>query len=257
MEPSKWVPVVIPGTLFFDSWHNGDPSVVKKDGVYYMAFSSTGHNRDRIPDGHPGDVDGDISCVMGATSPDGIHWTKTKRPILINRADIGARGGYVAGGMYLRPSLMFDQGKWRCWFDYWTGSSLAMGYAECSEDGFLDPAAWRVVRAGEQPLLDNFPNPAVVRVGSRYYAYSDPAGFGQGWPGRRICEAVSGDGINWRVLGHILPESDTPATHVPEPLVVKEGGRTKIVVFYSCQVGGEPYDFRYNRIRYMWRYEGE
>jgi hypothetical protein len=197
---------------------------------------------------------------MGATSPDGIHWTKTKRPILIYRPEIGAQGvgeiGATMFGMYHRPSLMFDQGKWRCWFDYISGSSLALGYAECPEGSFADPSAWSVVRAGDKPLLENFPNPDVIRVGNHYYAYSDSGGYGSGgWPSRHICEAVSSDGIDWHVLGHIPPEPDVPATHIPEALVLEENGKTKIVVFYACQVGGEPYDYRYDRIRYMWRYE--
>lgn len=28
---------------------------------------------------------------------------------------------------------------------------------------------------------------------------------------------------------------------------------TWLVVFYACQIGGDPYDYRYNRIRYMKR----
>jgi hypothetical protein len=254
MDPSAWAPVMTAGSVFFDSWHNGDPSVVKKDGLYYMALSATGHNRDRIPVGQPGDTDGDISCVMGATSPDGIHWTKTIRPILIYRPDIGAKDGAVHGGLYHRPSLLFDQGKWRCWFDYWTGRSLAMGYAECPEGSFSDPAAWRVIRAGSNPVLDNFPNPDVVKVGSTYHAFADSMGYDKHpWTGRRICEAVSSNGIDWRVRGFVLPEKDTPATHVPQALVIDECGKAELVIFYACQVGGEPYDYRYDRIRSMIR----
>ena len=158
--------------------------------------------------------------------------------------------------MYHRPSLMFDEGRWKCWFDYWSGKSVAIGYAQCPADSFLEPAGWRVVRAGEHPLQENWPNPDVVKVGKKYYSYSDPAGFGHHrWTGRRICEAVSDDGIKWEVLGNIPPESDTPATHVPEAFVMQENGKTKIILFYSCQIGGEPYRFEYDRIRYMWRYE--
>jgi len=36
--------------------------------------------------------------------------------------------------------------------------------------------------------------------------------------------------------------------------VLEEDGETWIVLFYACQIGGEPnYDYRYSRIRYMKR----
>ena len=259
MDPTSWVPVVTAGDSIFDAWHNGDPSVVLKDGVYYMLYSSTGPNLDGLLDNTPGNKDHDLCCIMGATSVDGIHWSKSKRPLLIHAPDIADRGGVKSNahvlGQYHRPSLMFDGGKWKCWFDCWTGTDVAMGYAECPADRFLDPVAWRILRAGDNPVLHNWPNPDVVKVGRDYYSYADPQGFhgSHPWIGRRICEAVSADGVNWNVLGHILPDANTSATHVPEALVINEKERTKIIVFYSCQVGGEPYDFRYNRIRYMSR----
>lgn len=260
MNPTLWAPVLTADDAIYDSWHAGDPSVAMKDGLYYMAYSSTGHDKDGIEAGYPGDTDNDLCCIMGATSPDGIHWTKTKRPILIYAPEVGLRGQGILGvteyGMYLRPSLMFDEGKWKCWFDYKSPRSTAMGYAECPADRFVDATAWRIIRAGDKPALESWPNPDVIRVGGRYYSYADPHGFDpHPWKGRRICEAVSDDGIDWKVTGHIPTDPDTPATHVPEALVLEENGKKKIVLFYSCQVGGEPYSYYYNRIRYMWRYE--
>jgi len=41
---------------------------------------------------------------------------------------------------------------------------------------------------------------------------------------------------------------------VPEALVMREGGETWLYLFYACQIGGEPYDYRYNRIRFMRRH---
>lgn len=263
MNASLWVPVLYAQNLFFDSWHTADPSVVKKDGKYYMLYSCTGFNRDRISAmDSKNDTDGDLYCVMAATSPDGIHWTRSKRPVLISLVDIGGKRtgelSLIPGGMYHRPSLMFDDGKWKCWFDYWEGSTVAMGYAECPADSFMEPSAWKIINAGKNPMLLNWPNPDVIKVGKKYYSYADSGGYGRHpWKGRQICEAVSDDGINWKVTGHIPPESDTPATHVPEALALEENGRTKIIVFYGCQVGGpdDNFDYRYNRIRYMWRYE--
>jgi len=256
MDPRKWVPVITARDKPYDAWHNGDPSVVLHKGRYYMAYSATGPNSDGIRFGLPGDRDGDLYCVMGAVSGDGIHWQRSAEPLLIYGPEIGAprapQTDAFKYGMYHRPSLLFDQGRWRLWFDYWTGSDVAMGYAEAPEDDFMK-GKFRVLRAGDNPVLHEWPNPSVIKAGSKYYSFADPAGYGQGWPGRQLAEAESDDGINWRILGWLPPDPDTPACHVPSATMVREGGEKRLVVFYSCQVGGEPYDFRYDRIRYMKR----
>jgi hypothetical protein len=261
MRPETWVPVVTAQDRPWDQWHNGDPSVVLHEGTYYLAYSSTGFDLDGVMYGQPGDTDGDLCCIMGATSQDGIHWTKSQRPILVYEPEIG-RPGYrpeqddaVLGGMYHRPSLMRDGGKWRLWFDYWqdTEHGVCMGLAE-NEGDFLNPADWHIVRAGDSPALANWVNPDVVKVGERYYSYADPYVYGNHpWTGRQIAEAVSDNGLSWRELGFIRPDSDSPANHVPEALVVGN----QIVLFYACQNGGDPYDYRYSRIRYMTRPIGE
>ena len=42
MNPKLWVPVITADNKPYDAWHNGDPSVVCKDGRFYMAFTATG-----------------------------------------------------------------------------------------------------------------------------------------------------------------------------------------------------------------------
>jgi hypothetical protein len=252
-----WVPVISARDEPWDQWHNGDPSVVRHEGTYHMAYSSTGFDLDGLMYGQAGDTDGDLLCIMGATSPDGIHWTKSERPILIREPEIG-RPGYrpqqddaVLHGMYHRPSLLWDDGKWRLWFDYWmdTEHGVCMGLAE-NEGDFLSPSDWRLVRAGDTPALANWVNPDVVRAGERYYSFADPYVYGNHpWTGRQIAEAVSDDGLNWRELGFIRPEPDSPANHVPEAFVLDD----RLILFYACQNGGDPYDYRYRRIRYMER----
>lgn len=253
--PSQWVPVLTARDKPYDGWHSGDPSVVFHGGRYYMAYSATGPNTDGIQFGQPGDTDGDLYCVMGAVSDDGIEWQRSEDPLLVFEPEIGAPrhgpGDAFKHGMYHRPSLLFDQGKWRLWFDYWTGSDVAMGYAEGDPAAFLK-GRFNVLRAGDEPVLHEWPNPAVIRVGGKYRSLADPSGYGEGWPGRQLAEAESEDGIRWRVLGWIPPDKDTPACHVPSPTVIREAdGSQWLVVFYACQIGGEPYDYRYNRIRYM------
>lgn len=258
-RPELWRPVFDPQKEPYDSWHNGDPTVVRVGRRYYMAYSSVGHNRDGIPYGSPGDTDGSLLCIMGAVSEDGLRWTRSRRPILMNDADVGAptaaSGDAHLYGSYHRPSLLYEGGKFRLWFDYWGGdeNGVCMGYAECRGD-FLDPRCWRVLRSGPKPALRQFPNPDVVRVGSRLYAYGDPPeGSTHPWTARKITEAVSSDGLNWTILGHIRPEQDAAALHVPEAFVERQGRRRKVHIFYACQRGGEPYDYRYDRIRRMER----
>jgi hypothetical protein len=254
--PSRWVPVLTANTKPYDAWHNGDPSVVFHDGRYYMAYSATGPDADGVRYGEPGDTDGDLYCVMGAVSDDGIHWRRSVTPLAINPSDIGAAGDRatdaVIGGMYHRPSLMFDQGHWRLWFDYWLSNGVAMGYAEGNASEFLQ-GNFHIVRAGNEPLLPEWPNPSVVKAGGKYYCFSDPSGYGVGWAGRQLAEAESRDGIHWNILGYLPPDADTPACQVPSAVVLRDAGRDCLVVFYACQKGGEPYDYRYDRIRYMKR----
>ena len=251
--PGSWRPVIVPDNKPYDSWHNGDPSVVKHRGVYYMAYSASGHDLDGIPAHLPGDTDGSALCIMGATSRDGIVWTRTERPILMASNELGTtvpEGDSAPDGSYCRPSLMRDGNRWKLWFDYWNAQTktVDMGYAENRGD-FANPAHWKVIRAGNTPALGAFPNPDVVKVGRMYHAFGDPPGYGEGWASRQICEAVSPDGVNWTPAGWLKPDPDTPAQHTPEALVVSSRGRTTLYLFYACQIGGEPdYNWRYDRI---------
>jgi len=258
MNPKLWRPIFAPTGTYFDEWHNGDPSVIKVGKRFFMAYSATGHNKDRKPFGHPEDRDGSFCCIMGAVSEDGIHWLRSTEPILANPNDYGAltvpQGDAHPYGSYHRPSLLYEEGKFKLWFDYFHPKwGVCMGYAENSGD-FLNPKDWRILRAGDEPCLREFPNPDVVKIGDIYFAFADPSGYEpHPWRGRKIVEAVSLDGLNWQVLGYVEPDPDIPATHVPEAFVWWEGKTTWLYVFYSCQAGGEPYDFRYKRIRTMRR----
>jgi hypothetical protein len=70
-------------------------------------------------------------------------------------------------GDFHRPSLMWDQGKWRLWFDSWHPTKgVCMGYAE-SQGQFDAPGGFKVLRAGLESVIIEWPNPEVVRVGNR------------------------------------------------------------------------------------------
>ena len=259
-HPASWIPVVTARNEFYDSWHNGDPSVVLVGGRFYMAYSSVGRNKDGKLWGEPGDKDGSLLCVMGATSTDGLCWQRTPAPIAMNPSDVGApsvaQGEAHLYGSYHRPSLLCEGGKFKLWFDYWAGEGdgLSVGYAE-NDDDFMNPGAWRIVQAGTTPVLAQFPNPDVVKIGDVYFMYGDPrTDSPHQWITRRISEAVSTNGRDWVVLGHVKAGRDSPAIHVPQAFVQREGTDTWVYVFYACQIGGEPqYNYRYDRIRFMRR----
>lgn len=251
-RPDTWLPVVTAGDQPWDQWHNGDPTVVRVGGMYYLAYSATGDNLDGIAYGRPGDTDGSILCVMGATSADGITWHKSPNPILIHEPDLGAastpEGDAHLYGSYHRPSLLYEDGIWRLWFDYWAGAAkgVSVGYAECL-GAFLEPSDWTVLHAGESPVLPQFPNPDVVRVGDLLLAFGDPpvGRTGHGWIDRKITVAASLDGVDWLVIGHLDPPEGVPAIHVPE-VIVDDG---QLWLCYATQRGGEPYDYMYDSIR--------
>jgi hypothetical protein len=255
MDPTTWKPVVCGSDRFFDSWHNGDPSVVKVEKTYYMAYSATGKNLDGIHFGQKGDSDGDIITVAGATSQDGLHWSRMEAPILVKAESIGAPPVALdqyahRSGNYHRPSLMIEDGVFRVWFDGFDwGSPISTLYAENSGD-FRTPKDWRILRDTDQPVIREWPNPDVVKVEDVYFSFADPGlyaeRFGPGWPARQIAEAVSLDRLHWIVLGYIEPDKDVQANHVPEAFVWMESGKTWLTVNYGAQIKG---DYRYDRIR--------
>ena len=114
----------------------------------------------------------------------------------------------------------------------------------------------------KKPLLQNWPNPDVVKIGDRYHCFSDPSGHpipegASPWMSRQLREAVSGDGMTWRKLDFIPPDSDADACHVPQVLVTEIDGTRWLYLFYATQVGYKKndgqYHFEYDRIRAMRR----
>ena len=266
-EPRYWYPVLVCDDKWYDSWHVGDPSIVYMDGVFYMAYSSMGCDEDGIPYHKPGDTDGNASCIMGATSRDGIHWERTEAPIIVWEHEKGFnerenKSGYMGG--HQRPSLMYEDGKWKLWYDY---RESWIGYAECEGD-FRCPGDWHELRCGNDPLLHSV-DFDVIRIGDIYYAWGDPYVSWAGikderipfhaddpgrWSCRQIVEYQSRDGINWYPSGYFLPDEGYDAIQIPQAFIDRKRGR--ICVFYATQRGkreGETYDWRWDSLRYRWR----
>jgi hypothetical protein len=145
---------------------------------------------------------------------------------------------------------MWEAGVFRLWLDgFEYGSPISMLYAENRGD-FRDPEDWTIVRGLDRPLIREWPNPDVVKVKDVYFCFSDPGYYGElygeGWVRRQTASAVSLNGLDWVVLGHIRPDADVQANHVPEGFVLEEEGRTWLYVNYGAQTRG---DYRYERIR--------
>ena len=263
MDPNRFVPVLHPDPEAFDNMASGDPNVVRREGVYYMAYSGVRFDTRKAEDGK--DHLYLESVVMGARSEDGIHWTRTERPILMWAKERDVPWEIVDGkippcpdgyyGSYHRPALLFDQGKWRLWFDYFhPGTFVSMGCAKNTGD-FMDPTQWRIVRAETTPLLKDWPNTTVVRAGDTYYAVSDAPNYPAelGGDSRQLTLATSPDGLDWTVQGHLRPNG-LESSHVPELLVLDRDGQRWLYLFYAWKPARDPdgeWDFRYKQIRYM------
>ena len=265
-KPFYWYPVITCQDVWYDSWHVGDPSVVYKEGVFYMAYSAMGCDEDMIPAHLAGDTDGNASCIMGAVSTDGINWKRSEKPLIIWDNEKGynekANPQEYMGG-HQRPSLMFEDGVWKMWFDY---KENQIGYAECSGD-FLT-GEWKEIRGGQQPLLTGV-DFDVVKIGSVYYAYGDPyidwykitddeipyySDDTSRWSQRQIVEYQSLDGISWKATGWFRPDEGYDANQIPQ--VFLDHKENRVCIFYATQRGKREssyYDWRWDNIRMMYR----
>ena len=224
MSPELWQPIMTADNKVYDQWHVGDPSVVYKDGVYFMAFSSTSKPFGAIPS-YPSTM---LLFVRGAVSVDGIHWKKTNKTLLDASYEIPTKPDHGRLADFHRPCLMWDDGKWKLWFDYWNDikHEISMGYAENTGDFFKD-GGFVIKHNLSKPLINNWPNPEIVKIDDKYYAYSDPQGFGdydkndsEGvWLTRQIREATSNDGMHWK-MGDFIPRSTkADIFHVPQSFI--------------------------------------
>ena len=259
MNPALWMPVIHASQHWYEAWHTGDPSVVFKDGHFHMAYSATSKHFSQR-EGYPS---GMVQCVMGATSANGIDWVKSNQPLLIRNGDTANPAPEPRRiGDFHRPSLHWDKDKWRLWFDYWhPDMGVCMGYAENKKE-FMTSDGFRIQHNLAQPLLNNWPNPNVVRIDGQYHSFADPAGYpiqkGEShWKGRQLREATSPDGIHWERRDFISPDPGIDACHVPEAFVTTIDDKRWLFLFYATQIGYRKkdgkYHYQYDQIRAMKR----
>ena len=260
MTPSTWVSVLPQGSgTAWDNAATGDPAVVLKDGVFYMAYSAVNFRTE-------GGQLHVTNSIMAATSTDGINWTRSTAPIIIweNEVADGPVGSSLPAdyqGFYHRPSLIWMDTYWRCYFDYYrtvVGQAVGlgpMGYAECSVNGnFLTPANWTYLARDDNSLLVRWGNPNVKKVGNTFYSAADACWFnGLGGDGVKTCLATSLDGIFWNEQGMVQPNGGD-CTDIPEQLVYSDpdGNGTWLYLFYAWRLQspyGDPPN--YKEIRWM------
>lgn len=231
MQPRLWVPIVHGQNVYWNNWHNGDPAVVKVAGTYFMAYSVTGVNQyGRYPQIIGSDPHTAYNeSIAGAYSTDGINWTKLERPLLVSPYDPMNGTTHPVNSGFARPSLMYENSKFRLWFDYNGGENgLSMGYAElpgpASIENFRN-STFSIIQGYSQPAIAQWPNPSVIRVDDLYIATGDPVSYWlQGtWVQRQVSFAISKDGLKWKVIGQLAPDTDCMTNMVPE--LFYEGGQ--------------------------------
>ncbi len=262
MDPERWQPVMTADDEPFDQWHVGDPSVVLRDGVFFMAFSCTSKPFAAPLDGYPSQM---LLFIRGAASLDGIHWKKCPKTLIAAAEyDTPQKSNPGRNGDFHRPTLMWNEGKWKLWFDYWNDSleKTCMGYAENTGD-FSTAGGFVIQHDLDEPLIEDWPNPEVIRIEGKYFCYSDAPGYGDYdrddsagvWLTRHAREAVSDDGIHWR-LNNFIPRKNDETIHVPQTFVDTIDGRKRQFLFYAVQRMGlwnGSYDYRYKSINVLWR----
>jgi len=152
MNPAKWVSVLHAATnRWYAAWHAGDPSVVMKEGRFFIAYSSTSQPFHKNIPGYSARM---VQCIMGATSIDGIHWQQTAAPLLICADDSQTPQPNPSRiGDFHRPCLRWDNDRWRLWFDYWLpGQGVCMGCAENTGD-FMAAGGFKIIHDLTKPLL--------------------------------------------------------------------------------------------------------
>jgi|GEM_PF-1175847 len=160
-----------------DANHVNDPSVVKVGETYYMYYT-----KDYLGPGPE-----ESAYIYVATSQDGIHWAE--RGIAISKGPSGSWNSKAVA----RPSVIYENGIFKMWFDGHNGIARHVAYATSS-----DGLNWTIQNNG-QPVFYNAGAVDVKRIGD-YYVLVHESHEGTKW-------ALSPDGISWIDKGFLFFKS--------------------------------------------------
>jgi len=279
MQPYFWCPVFTCSTdpsAWYDNHHIADATVVWADGRFHLMASSQGSDVDgKFGDFDAADTDGYSGCAVGAVSSDGISWTKAEGPLLVWENEKGfdenAVGGWYTGKGYYgalgQPSLLYDDGVWKCWFTYNASvMSARWGYAENHGD-FLDPDDWQFIKYYDDPTnILGSTDFDVIKIGDKYHAFANtwinyygltydyldnyPLADWRNMGSTCLTHFISSDGIDWAPVGYFYPDDGTPANNCSQ--VMYDPKTNNICLFYAVMRGqGEHpwFDWRWYAIR--------
>lgn len=148
--------VLSSGTVTTDQDYKsvGHPTVILKDGVYYMYYQ--------------GQDNANVIRIFRARSTDGITWTKETGAVL----DVTA-GGLDAKGVN-SPSAIFDvsDNKWKLWYSGNDGTYLRTFYAESTDGRAFTKAGTYAINVGGSGEWDSkrVVFARVHKIGSVYHA---------------------------------------------------------------------------------------
>ena len=145
------------------------------------------------------------------------------------RVLLSGEGEYEAAphgeGNIYAPCVLIDQGKWKMWY----GGQGKDGHDRISYAESVDGSKW--TRQGvvlEDKTANHINDPAVIRVGDKYFMYFTRA---EKFVIDRIHVATSTDGVTWKRRGMALdagPEGSWDTVSVGRPAVIYEDGIFKM-----------------------------
>jgi predicted GH43/DUF377 family glycosyl hydrolase len=172
-------PVLARGTA--GAWDSRDvlnPSVVKRDGLYYNFYSG---------------FDGQTWHTGLATSPDGVQWEKLGRVLSPDTSTW--EGAYIAAN----GSALWYQGQFLYWYQAGARNTPSLGLARSPDGRAWSKTPAPVLGPGPRGSWDErgVADPCVIRAGGRFYLFY----LGQDRARRqRLGVARSADGVRWEKL---------------------------------------------------------
>lgn len=159
--------VLRPGTTDGDVQAVADPTVILREGMYRMWYTT-------------GMGDAPELVIGYTTSNDGIHWTKHPENPVLRPTQSWEKGNSLIVSTAVQPTVLFENGEYRMWYaafiDMAAGNHLTAGFGYAtSPDGihwtkpYEQPAFAPNRGPGEEAGL--MTGPCVVRVGDRHWLF--------------------------------------------------------------------------------------